>query len=156
LCIKEKELSCGGLIYSTNNEILITRSTNNKYWNIPKGIIEKDETPLQCAIREIKEETNIDVSSCLCIDIGEHEYLSYKNLHLFIFVLHHIPVDIKCNSIFLTKKGISLPEISDFKWCRVDEAKLLWSPNFMNTINSVIKYVKDSKLYYTYSILNGD
>jgi len=149
-----KELSCGGFIYNTNNEILITRSTGSSKWNIPKGKIEDNETPLECAIREIKEETNIDVSGCMITDAGQHKYLQYKDIHLFFFILHSVPTDIRCNSFFMTKYGTELPEIAEYKWCTYEEARLLWSDNLNKSIDSMIKYMKDNNLFQKYPATN--
>lgn len=57
-----KEKSCGAIIYRINNkklEYLLIRQ-NEGTWGSPKGHMEKGETELDTAIREIKEETNID------------------------------------------------------------------------------------------------
>ena len=59
-----KELSCGFIIIDPKElRILGVHPTGHgKVFDIPKGHIEKGETPLQCAIRELKEETGIIVS----------------------------------------------------------------------------------------------
>lgn len=43
------------------NKILLVQSRGN-LWGIPKGTFEKDEDNLTCAVREVKEETGIDVN----------------------------------------------------------------------------------------------
>lgn len=58
-----KEKSCGAVIYRINNntiEYLIIRHKKG-HCSFPKGHVEKGETEKETAIREIKEETNIDV-----------------------------------------------------------------------------------------------
>lgn len=45
----------GGLVYNDNKEILFIY--RNKKWDLPKGGLEKDETPEDAAVREVKEET---------------------------------------------------------------------------------------------------
>ena len=62
-CLYEK--SCGGIIfYKTrqNTKILLVKNNNGRYWSFPKGHIEDGETEQQTAIREIKEETGLDVT----------------------------------------------------------------------------------------------
>lgn len=55
--------SCGFIVYKTvenTNYYLIIQSTNGDI-GFPKGHMEDGETELQTAIRELKEETNVDV-----------------------------------------------------------------------------------------------
>ena len=62
-CLYEK--SCGGIIfYKTrqNTRILLVKNNNGRYWSFPKGHIEEGETEQETAIREIKEETGLDVT----------------------------------------------------------------------------------------------
>ena len=62
-CLYEK--SCGGIIfYKTrqNTKILLVKNSNGRYWSFPKGHIEDGETEEETAVREIKEETGLDVT----------------------------------------------------------------------------------------------
>ncbi len=54
-----KEKSCGSLIVD-NDKILLIKD-NNDNWQFPKGHVEGNETEEQTAIRETKEETNLDI-----------------------------------------------------------------------------------------------
>ena len=54
-----KEKSCGCMIVD-NGKILLTKDTNEN-WGFPKGHVEQNETEEETAIREVKEETNLDV-----------------------------------------------------------------------------------------------
>ena len=57
------EKSCGGIVYRKfhgNTEILLIKHIKSGYWSFPKGHVEPGETEEQTAIREIKEETDID------------------------------------------------------------------------------------------------
>ena len=52
------------IVYKTrqNTKILLVKNNNGRYWSFPKGHIEDGETEQQTAIREIKEETGLDVT----------------------------------------------------------------------------------------------
>ena len=55
------EISAGGVVFRQTNEgpkILLIKDSYGR-WALPKGKLEKNETPEQAAIREIKEETGI-------------------------------------------------------------------------------------------------
>lgn len=53
------EKSCGAIIIDGDKILVIQQAEG--HWGFPKGHVENDETEVQTAIREIKEETNLDV-----------------------------------------------------------------------------------------------
>lgn len=53
------EKSCGCIIIE-DEKVLLVKQTKG-HWGFPKGYVEADETEVETAIREVKEETNIDV-----------------------------------------------------------------------------------------------
>ena len=55
----EKEKSCGCVVIKDKKVLVINQIDG--LWGFPKGHVEKNETEEQTAIREVKEETNIDV-----------------------------------------------------------------------------------------------
>lgn len=62
LCLYEK--SCGAVVFHRSKsgiKVLLLKNHNGKYWSFPKGHIERKETEKQTALREIKEETGLDV-----------------------------------------------------------------------------------------------
>jgi 8-oxo-dGTP pyrophosphatase MutT (NUDIX family) len=46
-------------------EVLLIQHAHSKYWGFPKGHAEPGENPYQSALRELKEETNLDVARLL-------------------------------------------------------------------------------------------
>ncbi len=62
-CLYEK--SCGAVIFyktKQDTKILLVKNNNGRYWSFPKGHIEDGENEQETAIREIKEETGLDVT----------------------------------------------------------------------------------------------
>ena len=55
----KKVKSCGCIVIENNKVLLVQQRKGN--WGFPKGRMEKNETECETAIREVKEETNIDV-----------------------------------------------------------------------------------------------
>lgn len=99
------EKSCGFVVYKEIQGIinyLIIRAINGEY-GFPKGHVEADETEHQSAIRELKEETNIEVE---IIDGFRHQ-IEYK-----------LPnkVDVMKQSVYFLGKCIN-----DYVICQEDE-----------------------------------
>ena len=53
------EKACGCIIIDDEKVLLIQQ--NEGWWGFPKGHVEGDESEIETAIREVKEETNLDV-----------------------------------------------------------------------------------------------
>lgn len=51
--------------YEGSWEVFLIQHNRGHYWGFPKGHAEKGETPLEAALRELKEETNLDLVECL-------------------------------------------------------------------------------------------
>jgi 8-oxo-dGTP pyrophosphatase MutT (NUDIX family) len=49
--------AAGGMVRNQSGELLMIYRFNK--WDLPKGKIEKDETPEQAAVREVREETGV-------------------------------------------------------------------------------------------------
>lgn len=54
----ERHHSAGGLVVR-NGEILLISTREGKRWQLPKGHLERGETPEEAAIRETREETGV-------------------------------------------------------------------------------------------------
>ncbi|VEU80016.1 bis(5'-nucleosyl)-tetraphosphatase [Haploplasma axanthum] len=57
----KKEYSCGAIVYNKENLFLVIKHRYGGHYSFPKGHIEGLETKKETAIREVKEETNIDI-----------------------------------------------------------------------------------------------
>ncbi len=55
-------LTCaGGCIFNDDGAVLLQRRGDNHKWGFPGGMLELGETPQMTAVRELKEETGLDV-----------------------------------------------------------------------------------------------
>jgi len=107
----EKEKSCGCIIVD-NNQVLLVKH-NGGHWGFPKGHVEKNETEEQTAIREVKEETNLDVEIINNKRYVE-EYITNKGREkeVVYFIAKKIGGEIKKQE----------EEIQEIKWFNIEEA----------------------------------
>lgn len=64
------EKSCGAIVIEDGKVLLVKH--NAGHWDFPKGHVEEGETEFETAIREVKEETNIDIKLKRKIDIYQN------------------------------------------------------------------------------------
>jgi ADP-ribose pyrophosphatase YjhB (NUDIX family) len=127
------EKSCGCVVIEDGKVLLIQQ--RNGHWGFPKGHVEADETERNAAIRETKEETNIEVE----IEDGRiytENYITDKGNYKEV--------------IYYTAKKLGgevrkqESEIRDVKWFPLNEA--LDRLTYDNTRNLLKKIIKDKKL----------
>ena len=101
-----KKVECaGGIILNKANKVVIVNQ-NHDSWSLPKGHIDKGETPIIAAIREIYEETGIAnpvlIKKIGCYDRyrigldGQDDLSELKTIHIFLFESNQkklVPID---------------------------------------------------------------
>lgn len=111
-------ITCGVVVRDKNGFFLACRPTGSfRLIDLPKGCSNVGERDIDTAIRECKEETGLDLSSMKdsFVDLGVHQYLKHKDMHLFLVDVDSIPIDsLYCDSTFIDKDGISKKEVSDY------------------------------------------
>ena len=131
-------VSCG-VIITHRNKILLGHVTNNKFWDIPKGIKELNEDFVSCAIREVKEETGLVIEPGPNLKhIGLYQYSHKKNIYLFQYDLPYLPklTDLKCTSYF-DYQGKELPELDKYKYVDINAAHLFTNDKLGLILNKI-------------------
>ena len=104
---------------------------NNGIYDIPKGRIDPGETPLQCAIREAKEEATIDITH---FDSGSY---TYERLTVWLTECYQEP-----------RIGINpetkLQEHLGYKWVKSDQMELQCLNYLRPHIQWARKYLGDA------------
>ena len=76
-------------IINNYDQVLIAKRPNNKhlagFWEFPGGKVEKDETPENALIREVKEELNVNINNKCIAPLSFSEF-DYKNFHLLLLL----------------------------------------------------------------------
>ena len=110
-----KEKSCGAVIYKyIDNELFILLLKHNLgHWSFAKGHVEDSETEQETAIREIKEETNLDVT----INSDFRYVITYSPYEGAIKDVVYFLATTNSNNIKTQQS-----EISEIKWFKYEDA----------------------------------
>lgn len=142
----KKEL-CSGIIPISllfdEIHVLLVQHRKGSYWGFPKGhLLNPDENVKVAAMRELKEETNLEVLHFLEIEPLQEEYTFYREgIEIFKTVWYY----------FAETKGtlsFQREEILDAKWVKLQELALLASyPSSLALLNRardvIVKFYKE-------------
>ena len=134
------EKSCGAVIFKKNNnsvKVLLLRHRAG-HWSFSKGHVEKDESEVDTAIRELKEEVNLDISinndfrKSICYNVKDNVRKEVIYFLCFIDDISNIKIDNK--------------EIIDMGWYSIEDAFLKL------TYNEDKEVLKEASNYIKYNL----
>lgn len=112
--------AAGGVVWRDDErgqlEVLVVHRPDRDDWSLPKGKLERDESHLECAIREVREETGF---SCVAgVELPEARYRNRRGRHKRVryWAMH-------------VSSGRFAPndEVDAVRWVRADRAEALLS-----------------------------
>lgn len=125
--MSERTVSCGVVILDRHGRVLLAHATETSHWDIPKGQGDPDETPIDAALRELREETGVVIAPDRLKDLGRFTYRPEKDLHLFAVRVNDSeadPVHCVCTSMFPSRRtGLPIPEMDAFRWVEPGEVE---------------------------------
>ncbi|HMK56345.1 MAG TPA: NUDIX hydrolase [Dissulfurispiraceae bacterium] len=124
--------SSGGVIFRKRGgqfDVALIATKNATVWTLPKGIIDKDESPEMAAVREIQEETGLTGS--IIDQLGQKSYWFYLK-----------DENAKCKKTvtYFLLRHVS-GETNNFSW-EVDEAR--WVP--LDEALELLHYKSDKEI----------
>ncbi|WP_027793382.1 NUDIX hydrolase [Paraburkholderia acidipaludis] len=115
-----KIVSCGTVLLDPQGRVLLAHATGTNHWDIPKGQGEPGETESASALREMVEETGIEIDAARLADLGRFVYRRDKDLHLFAARALQQELDLSrchCTSLFPRREdGVMIPEMDAWLW----------------------------------------
>ncbi len=132
-----KVTSCGVLV-TDGARLLLAHATRSRRWDIPKGIAREGEDFLSAAVRELWEETGIQVNAEALLPLGIYRYLPAKDLALFQWQPDTMPdpARLRCTSRFAAGDRL-LPECDRYGLFYWDEAVSLVGRNLARILKTV-------------------
>ena len=134
-CLYER--SCGAVVFHEIggvNRYLLIKNKRSAHWSFPKGHVEKGESDEQAAMREVKEETGIDIT---LVDgfKAKSEYSIHRKIEKVVYIYAAT-----CQS---TATSIQEEEIEDYLWLEYGKAmKHLRFENDRNILYRINEFLK--------------
>jgi ADP-ribose pyrophosphatase YjhB (NUDIX family) len=113
----KKRMVAGVLFFNDEEKVLLVKPNYKEGWGIPGGIIEREESPRDAAIREVHEELGLTVENPELVSVGYAPTTEAKSEAL-LFTFHGgILRDEQIKEIVLQEE-----ELDDFDFFTEDEA----------------------------------
>jgi len=108
-------------------------------WDFPKGEVQADESPLDAALRETKEETGIaDLQFCWGKGFKETEpYNRGKKI-----ARYYVAATLQPEVVFSVNPEIGVPEHHEYRWLSYSELEKLAPPRLLPVIRWVRSVVE--------------
>ena len=132
--MKSYGLTVRGIIKNDSNEILIVKRhpksrTDPEMWELPGGKVEKGEHFADALVREIKEETNLDVNVGDFAEAIQNDYSHKRTVQLMMY-LEDVRGDVEISD-----------EHTEYMWASIEKIKTL---NISTSLKKLLKKTKNS------------
>ena len=112
-----REKSCGALVYrrkQENYELLLIKHRSGGHWSFPKGHVEAGENELETALREVSEETGLQIS----LHDGFRQSVEYcPKPHVRKQVVYFLGSPASDDTVRRQEE-----EVSEYQWCPLQQA----------------------------------
>jgi predicted NUDIX family NTP pyrophosphohydrolase len=140
ISLKESKEIRVGVLITNNQEILICHATRTRHFDIPKGHQELGENNLDCAIRELREETGLTFPKTDFIQLGSFNYQGSNDL-----ILYKIETDmskirpsaLRCTTNFVDKNNNNYPEMDGYKIIAIRDIGNYCGKNLVRVIREI-------------------
>lgn len=135
-------LNCAGAaILDDNNRVLLQKRTDKDCWSFPGGVMDMGESFDETAVREVKEETGLEVTIQELIGIYSKYSDEYQNGDksqpvLIFFKCSAVGGELRCDG----------DETLELKYFDLDEQPKLLNKQHEDMFNDLREYLKDCKV----------
>ncbi len=137
--VDRPKVGVGVIIQNKQGQILVGKRSGSHapYWSIPGGHLENGETFEQAAVKEVKEETNLDIEQPVVFAVSNNLDTWHEEGK------HYISVALVCHSYTGQVKNREPDKCEEWRWVSPSQ---LPEPHFEASLQSVACFL-DGKFY---------
>ncbi len=143
MTLPQKRISSGCLLFDEEGQLLVVNPTYKDTWEIPGGVVEKNESPRAAVVREVFEELGLNCQPrrLLCVDFSNETERRTESLH-FIFLGPDLSGDM-INAIQLPKE-----ELSEYRLLPPEKATMLLNKKLRRRVRRCLEVLdREATLY---------
>lgn len=111
--LPKKRLIAQGILRTDDGRVALCELVYKKDWDLPGGVVDPNESPAHCVVREVKEELGLDVTVRGLVAVNWlPPYRGWDDALLCLFDLGHVPEE-TLESAVLQKREIKAVHWAD-------------------------------------------
>lgn len=122
--VTKEQVSAGGVVFRRRGkkvEVVLISVGERARWQLPKGLVGRDETPEDAALREVREETGCACDLIAPIEVAEYWYMSSADragvrvrFHKFVhfYLMRYVSGDVRDHDA----------EVNEARWFEITDA----------------------------------
>ena len=111
-------VAAGGIVENDYGEILLVKHRDHTAWAFPGGQVENGENLIDAVIREVKEESGVNISAIKLVAVSSNT-ASYEGTNGYETIPTKVIFDFVCK--FIDGELQSSDETSESKWVKKEE-----------------------------------
>ena len=144
--LPRKRMGAGVIFLNEEQKVLLVKMSYKDGWGIPGGVVDAHESPLQGALREVKEELNLTISketlSLVCL--GYYSGSGYKTESLQFMFYGGVLTQEQIENISLQED-----ELTEYRFFEKEEAiPLLSNPKLGKRVRKSFEAIEKNTFYY--------
>lgn len=141
--LPKKQVGTAVLFFNSKNELLIVKPNYREGWLVPGGATDEDESPLQCALRETREEVGLSVPTLQLIGVYfGHKKGVYTDSLKFIFYGGTL------NEDQIASVKLEIEELEEYAFLSLEDALPLLSSSLQKCVPQSVDAIKNNTVTY--------